>query len=391
VNVESERAGRCVAVDGGNPWEYHAFVPHALPPAAPELHCADELLGWDRRALLALGRLDGMAKLLPNPDLFLYMHVRKEAVLSSQIEGTQSSLSDLLMHEDAATPSVPLADVEEVSRYVAAANRGQLLLQKLPLSSRLLTEVHATLLTGARGSDKTPGELRRSQNWIGGSGPSNALFVPPPVDEVAACMHALELFVHAETPQFSAIVKAALVHAQFETIHPFLDGNGRLGRLLISLSLMHDAIIHAPVFYPSLYFKQHRTAYYEHLQRVRTHGEWEPWVLFFVRGIALSAEAAEAALTAVHQLFMRDRAKIEALPDRNVANVLRAFDYARHKAVLSVGPASQAMRVTAPTVAAAIAPLLALNILREATGKQRDRRYVYTEYIQLLSDERPLA
>jgi Fic family protein len=385
----AERAGRFVVQDHGKPSEFRAFVPRPLPPHPP-LVLTDEFHEWDRRAYAGLGRLSGITRVLPNLHLFLYMHVRKEAVLSSQIEGTQSSLSDLLLYEHEGAPAVPIDDVEEVSCYVAAAVRAVSLLKTLPLSMRLLKEVHGALLNGARGGDKTPGEIRTSQNWIGGTKPGDALFVPPPVRELADALSHLEKFLHDEPTRTPTLIKAALAHAQFETIHPFLDGNGRLGRLLITLVLMNERLIDTPVFYPSLFLKQNRTEYYERLQRVRTHGEWEAWLLFFVRGVALVSEAACLTVEATLALFERDRAKVMSGRGRNLANVLRVYDYAREKAVVAVPETQRALSISQPTVNSAINALQELGILREMTGKLRDRRYVYAEYVNLMSDERPL-
>jgi Fic family protein len=328
---------------------------------------------------------------LPDPDLFLYMNVRKEAVLSSQIEGTQSSLSDLLLHEHHAAPHVPTDDVKEVSRYVAATLHSVERLRTLPLSMRLIKEAHGVLLRDARGSDKTPGEVRRSQNWIGGSMPGNAVFVPPPHELLGEVLGSLENFIHTERAHLSSVFKAGLVHAQFETIHPFLDGNGRVGRLLVPLVLMHEGLIDAPIFYLSLYFKQHRDQYYEKLQRIRTHGEWEAWLHFFTRGVALVAEAAASTIANVHALFERDRSRITLTADRTAATLLRLFDYAKLKAVLAVPEVAVALNVTQPTVNAAIKKLVELGIVREVTGKQRDRRYMYTAYVDMLSEERELS
>jgi Fic family protein len=384
--LHSDRGGHLATQSGGSASEYKAFVPKPLPPA---IVVSDELTMWDRRAHANLGLLRGITRVLPNPELFLYMYVRKEAVLSSQIEGTQSSLSDLLMFEHASAPTVPEHDVREVSRYVAAAGLSVELLQRLPLSMRLLREVHAVLLTDARGNDKTPGEIRTSQNWIGGSKPGDALFVPPPHEVVLDCLGSLEHFIHREDEHLSPIFKAGLVHAQFETIHPFLDGNGRLGRLLIPLVLMHEGVLDAPVFYPSLYFKERRQEYYERLQQTRTHGAWEDWLLFFVKGIAIAAETAATTVAAAHALFERDRQRIAALGERNVANTLRIFDHVRERAVISVPDICVALSLSPPTVNSAVKSLQILNIVREVTGKARDRRYMYDAYVKILSDDPP--
>jgi Fic family protein len=262
----------------------------------------------------ALGRLDGLASILPDPSLFIYFNVRKEAVLSSQIEGTQSSLSDLLLFESEEVPGVPIEDVQEVSNYVAAMNHGLRRLQEgFPLSLRLIREIHKVLLARGRGSDKHPGEFRTSQNWIGGTRPGNAAFVPPPPERVTECMGALETFLHRESPDLPLLIKAAMAHVQFETIHPFLDGNGRLGRLLITFLLHIAGAIREPILYLSLYFKTHRQQYYELLNSVRTTGDWETWLEFFLNGVKeTSAQAAQSA-HAILTLLEQDRGRITGL------------------------------------------------------------------------------
>ncbi len=269
-----------------------AFVPAPLPPRPP-IDWTPELSSKFDQALLALGRLDSVSTLLPDTSLFLYMYVRKEAVLSSMIEGTQSSLSDLLLFELDQEPGVPLDDVREVSNYVAALDHGLRLLEEgLPLSLRLFREIHGVLLTKGRGSNQTPGEFRRSQNWIGGTRPGNAAFVPPPAEEVLECMSKLELFLHDQPEPTPVLLKAALAHVQFETIHPFLDGNGRLGRLLIALLLCEQKVLREPMLYLSLYFKTHRQYYYELLNNVRMTGDWEAWLDFFAEAVIVTATQA---------------------------------------------------------------------------------------------------
>src|SRR3954453_2361724 len=292
----SERAGRTVAVQTG-PDGYSAFVPAALPPDPP-LRIEPATQALLDEANQALGRLDAVTVLLPDPGQFLYSYIRKEAVLSSQIEGTQSSLSDLLLFENEAVPGVPLDDVEETVNYVTAMNHGLRRIDsgELPMSNRLLREVHALLIDGVRGGEKAPGEFRRTQNWLGGTRPGNARFVPPPPSEVAAAMSDLEKFLHDVPEPTPILVKAALAHVQFETIHPFLDGNGRVGRLLITLLLCSEKVLQHPLLYLSLYLKQNRDAYYDHLQRVRTHGAWEAWLEFFLEGvISVASSATEMA------------------------------------------------------------------------------------------------
>ncbi len=289
-----------------------AFVPNPLPPDPPI-----RLTGQDQdlieKANRALGRLDGITTLLPDVSLFLYFYVRKEAVLSSQIEGTQSSFSDLLLHEEDLAPGVPLDDVQEVSNYVAALNHGLKRLREdsFPLSLRLIREVHQVLLAKGRGSDKTPGEFRRSQNWLGGTRPGNARFVPPPPDRVAACMDNLEKFLHDQPQRTPVLIKAALAHVQFETIHPFLDGNGRLGRLLVTLILCAQDALTQPLLYLSLFFKQHRQEYYDRLDAVRLKGDWLGWLRFFLEGVQQTARQATDTAGQILRLFDEDRRKVE--------------------------------------------------------------------------------
>ena len=290
-----------------------AFVPAPLPPDPPISWSAELREAFDR-ALLALGRLDSVSSLLPDTHLFLYTYVRKEAVLSSQIEGTQSSLSDLLLYELQEAPGVPLDDVAEVSSYVAALEHGlQRVRGGFPISNRLLCEVHGVLLSKGRGADKQPGEFRRSQNWIGGTRPGNASFVPPPPQRVADCMAELERFIHDQPERTSSLLKAALAHVQFETIHPFLDGNGRVGRLLITLLLCVEGILREPLLYLSLYLKEHRQQYYELLDVVRRDGDWERWLAFFAEAVAHTATGAVETARELAELFRKDREKLAEL------------------------------------------------------------------------------
>src|ERR1039457_3145689 len=307
---QSQRLGRYIVKAYGEE-SVKAFVPPPLPPNPPlRLETLQRLL---EQANQSLGRLDGLASVLPNLSLFIYAYVRKEAVLSSQIEGTQSSLSDLLLFENDEAPGVPLHDVLEVSNYVAALNHGlDRLRAGFPLSLRLVREIHGVLLSKGRGSDKQSGEFRQSQNWIGGARPGTAAFVPPPPDLVLDCMNALELFLHEERTDLPLLIKAGLVHVQFETIHPFLDGNGRLGRLLITFLLCATGVLREPILYLSLYFKQHRSAYYDLLDRVRAKGEWEAWLEFFLTGVRDTAEQAATAARRILTVFEDHHRKIEA-------------------------------------------------------------------------------
>jgi Fic family protein len=338
------------------------------------------------RANQALGRLDGLASILPDLPLFIYAYIRKEAVLSSQIEGTQSSLSDLLLFENDEAPGVPLADVQEVSNYVAALNHGLVRLRGgFPVSLRLIREIHEVLLSKGRGSGKQPGEFRRSQNWIGGTRPGNAAFVPPPPELVMECMGHLERFLHEERPEMPLLVKVALVHVQFETIHPFLDGNGRLGRLLITFLLCAGGALREPILYLSLFFKKNRPAYYELLDRVRASGDWEAWLDFFLTGVTTTADQAVSAARRIRTLLDEDRGKIESL-GRSAASVLRVFQHAQTTPILSIGGAATRTCISFPTVASAVERLRRLGILREITGKRRERFFVYQRYLAILNE-----
>ncbi len=361
-----------------------AFVPNPLPPDPP-IQLADQDHDLIEKANRALGRLDGITTLLPDVSLFLYFYVRKEAVLSSQIEGTQSSFSDLLLHEEDLAPGVPLDDVQEVSNYVAAMNHGLKRLREdnFPLSLRLIREVHKVLLAQGRGSDKTPGEFRRSQNWLGGTRPGNARFVPPPPDRVAACMSDLEKFLHDQTQRTPVLLKAALAHVQFETIHPFVDGNGRLGRLLITLILCAQDALTQPLLYLSLFFKQHRQEYYDRLDAVRVQGDWLGWLRFFLEGVQQTARQATDTAGQILRLFDEDRHKVEAL-GRKAGSAQRVLDQLRRHPITTIPNAAAQLHLTAPTVRSAVESLETLRIVREITGKQRDRIYLYDQYVRIL-------
>jgi len=362
-----------------------AFLPPPLPPV-PALEITAERQELLEKANRSLGRLDGVASVFPDPGLFLYMYVRKEALLSSQIEGTQSSLSDLLLFESKELPGVPIDDVEEVSQYVAAMNHG---LKRLhggfPLSLRLLREVHKTMLSTGRGSNKAPGEFRTSQNWIGGSRPGDAAFVPPPPHRVVECMGLLEKFLHDDPVTTPLLIKAALAHVQFETIHPFLDGNGRVGRLLITLLLCAEGALAQPMLYLSLFFKKHRDRYYGLLQRVRTKGAWEEWLDFFLHGVIDTAEQAVHTAQRMLDLFRADRARIEKL-GRPAPSALRLHHAFQEMAILSIPGASKRVGLSQPTITAAMANLAKLGIVRETTGRKRRKLYVYDAYLKVLSE-----
>ncbi len=361
----------------------NAYLPPPLPPVPPlELQT---LVAAVESANRELGRLDGVATVLPSTNLFIWMYVRKEALLSSQIEGTQSSLSDLLLFENEETPSVPLDDVREVSNYVAAMEHGlERLKGGFPLSLRLIREMHDKLLASGRGAGKQPGEFRSSQNWIGGTRPGNALFVPPPPDQVAQCMGALELFLH-QRDTYPVLIRAALAHVQFETIHPFLDGNGRLGRLLITLMLCEDGALTQPTLYLSLFLKQHRQRYYELLQTVRTTGDWEAWLAFFLEGVASTSRQGFTTAQSLIALFRDHEAEIAKL-GRAATMALRLHAELKRTPVMSVKLAAERLGISQPTIQAALTHLERLGIAREITGRQWGRLYSYHRYLAILDE-----
>ena len=362
-----------------------AFVPAPLPPV-PAIDWTPELRDAFDRALLALGRLDSVSRLLPDTSLFLYTYVRKEAVLSSQIEGTQSSLADLLLFELDETPGVPLDDVQEVSNYVAALNHGlERLRSGFPLSLRLVREIHGVLLAKGRGSDRAPGEFRRSQNWIGGTRPGNAAFVPPPPDAVVECMGQLELFLQDQPVRTPVLLKAALAHVQFETIHPFLDGNGRVGRLLITLLLWAEQVLREPLLYLSLYFRTHRQVYYDLLNGVRRNGDWEAWLAFFAEAVRETAEQAVNAADRLVALAGRDRGRIGDL-GRAAGSALRVHHELLQRPIRSANSIGQATGLSPATVNAALVQLERLGIVKELTGRRRNRLFGYSEYIGIISE-----
>ena len=374
------RAGTFVTQTKG----YKAFIPTPLPPQ-PTIQINEDLTFLLGQAVLAVGRLSGLASIIPDPDLFVYLYVRKEALLSSQIEGTQCSLEDILNTEkepisDVSSPH----DIEEVSNYVKAMNQGLIRLQTLPVSTRLIKEIHMILMEGVRGSNKTPGEFRRSQNWIGRPGATltNADFVPPPPEDVNQHMSELEKFVHS-TDRISPLIKVALIHAQFETIHPFLDGNGRLGRLLITYLLVHWKVLEKPLLYISYYFKAHRTEYYARLMDIRLHGDWESWIQFFLKAVQESAEMGVESATQIHMLMIRDRKRIQTADVS--ATTLLAWDQLCREPILTNALLVKRLSSSKPTVQRAIDHLLTLGIITEISGKQRHRRYAYQAYLEILT------
>ena len=362
-----------------------AFVPNSLPPA-PAVEVSPQLQQIIDNAMHALGGLDFAAGSLPDIPLFLYMYVRKEAVLSSQIEGTQSSLSDLLLFEADGTPDVSIDDVREIANYVAAIDHGIARLREgFPLSLRLLNEIHGILLSKGRGSDKTPGEFRRSQNWIGGDRPGNAAFVPPPPDVLIECMGALEKFLHDDPVKTPVLMKAALAHVQFETIHPYLDGNGRLGRLLITLILCAEGVLSEPLLYLSLHFKRNRQTYYDLLQIVRSTGNWEAWVEFFMTAVLETARQALTTIQTISALVNGHRRQIESL-GKAASSALQVHHAMIRKPFITIQQAAEKTNLSFPSVNGAMKHLEDLGIAREISGKTRNRLYAYSEYIDLLKD-----
>ena len=374
-----KRVGRTPA--GGE--MVRAFVPAPLPPTPP-IDILTLLPKWSA-AERALGRLDGITVLLPRQELFLYMYVRKEAVLSSQIEGTQSTLSDLLRFETEAQSGQPIDDIREVSNYVDAMKYGMERLKEFPLSLRLIRELHERLLRSGRGGTKNPGEFRRSQNWIGGTRPGNALFVPPPVGELDACLDAFERFMHEEESRLPPLIKAGLLHVQFETLHPFLDGNGRIGRLLMTLYLCVHDVLRTPLLYLSLYLKTHRTDYYRLLQEVRERGAWEAWLEFFLDGVTETANQAFDAATRIVNLFKRDRDRITAESDR-AGSVLWVHELLQQNPFVTSNALVERTGLTAPTINAALADLRRLRIVDEVTGRKRGRVFGYLAYLDILNE-----
>ena len=367
--------------------QVRAFVPIPLPPE-PTLVLDGSLQQAFESALLALGRLDSVTRFLPNKELFLYTYVRKEAVLSSQIEGTQSSLSDLLLYEQAQAPGTPLDDVVEVSNYVAALEHGlQRLREGFPLSNRLIREIHGVLLSQGRGRDKSPGEFRHSQNWIGGSRPGNAVYVPPPHTALPDCMAALERFLHATDDGIPVLLRAGLMHVQFETIHPFLDGNGRVGRLLITLLLCHAGVLGEPLLYLSLYFKQHRATYYDLLDQVRRTGDWEAWLAFFLEGVRQTAEAAVSTAQRLDRIFQDDRDRIEKDAGRRAGSTLRIHAALMAQPLLSLSSAARNAQLSFRAAGLAMDLLVKQGVAREITGRRRNRLFAYDRYLSILNED----
>jgi len=361
-----------------------AFVPAPLPPEPP-IEWSPELLSAFDSALIALGRLDSASTMLPSTSLFLYMYVRKEAVFSSMIEGTQSSLSDLLLYEIAQEPGVPLADVREVSNYVAALDHGlKRLNEGFPLSIRLIREMHGILLAEGRGQHADPGELRRSQNWIGGTRPGNAYFVPPPADHVLECLGDLEKFLHDMPQATPPLLKAALAHVQFETIHPFLDGNGRLGRLLITLILCEQRVLREPLLYLSLYFKEHRQYYYDLLNSVRVTGDWEAWLMFFAEAVAATASQGVESITKLAKMAETDKAIIAELR-RAASSAEQVHAAMLERPIVTAAWLADKTGLTVATINKSLVHLEKMHIVRQLNDSKRNRLFAYGQYLDILN------
>ena len=359
-----------------------AFIPNSLPPS-PALAIAGDLQKKLDESSYLLGKLDGAADLLPDVGIFLYMFIRKEAVLSSQIEGTQSSLSDLLLFELKEKHGVPVDDVQEVSNYVAAMTYGLKRLEEgFPLSLRLLREIHAELLAKGRGSSKNPGEFRHSQNWIGGTRPGNAFFVPPPPEEAVRCMGELEKFLHDEN--IPLLVKAALSHVQFETIHPFLDGNGRVGRLLITLLLCDGGMLKQPLLYLSYYFKSHRQYYYDLLNGVRENGDWERWLDFFLDAAIETSRGSHEIILSLHNQIQSDREKIATL-GRAATSALAVHQAMLRHPITDIAKLKELTGLTNATIGSALARLLDFGLIEEITGNKRNRFFRYSKYLESMN------
>ena len=383
MHVKTRKTGRYVTVSIKDE-PFKAFVPDALPPRPP-IVMDPTLERLHGEAQLALGRLDGIVSLLPAPEQFLYAYVRKEAVASSQIEGTQSSLSDLLAYEITAAQGIPVEDVREVSDCVAAYEHAdKRMTGGFPLSLRLICEAHKKLLARGRGKDQSPGQFRRSQNWIGGSRPGNARFVPPPADEVLKCMGELEKFLHNKTFKTPPLIKAALAHVQFETIHPFLDGNGRVGRLLIPLILRQECVLQYPLLHLSLFFKEHRARYYELLQEVRLKGHWESWLDFFFQGVRDVAERTASDIQQALAIFEKDRIRIAQL-GRSARSCMLIQEQMRAQPITSIAAITASTKLTPTTVAASLAKLAKIGIVKEITGGRYGRLYAYDGYLKILA------
>lgn len=376
--MASTRAGHYERQPGG----YLAFIPKPVPPEDLRIDSAIQAL--TSTADLALGRLDGAVRVIPDPDLFVLQYVRREAVLSSQIEGTHASLMDVLEFEAQMEVAEKRVDIAEIINYIAAMNHGLDRLSEIPLSRRLLCEVQAVLMKDVRGGEphNTPGEFRRSQNWIGGGSPATARFLPPPHELVDDTFANLERFLHDPDPM-PPLIKAGIAHAQFETIHPFLDGNGRAGRLLITFWLVDQGILRKPLLYTSLYFKEHREEYVERLQAIRDEGAWEDWLAFFLDGIAQVADEATETATRILELRERDRTRVGLSLGRRAGSALSLLDELFKRPVITARRVESLLRVSQPTASALVGDLERVGVLHELTGKKRNRVFGYREYLNL--------
>jgi cell filamentation protein, protein adenylyltransferase len=365
---------------------YEAFVPNNLPPK-PSIVFDEELQSLLSKADRALGRLDGSVQSLPNPDLFVFMYVRKEAVLSSQIEGTQASLGDILEVEAQIFDPKRPNDTDEILNYVGAMNYGLRRLEQLPMSLRLIREIHERLMQGVRGQHATPGEFRTTQNWIGpqGSGINDATFVPPPPHELNGLLGALETYIHSDD-QLPLLIRIGLIHAQFETLHPFLDGNGRMGRLLIAFTLCQQTVLQKPVLYLSHYLKRHRSAYYDRLQEIRTSGDWESWLKFFLQGVAEVANEATETARMIVKLREQHREKLIGNLGRGAANGLRFLESLYQRPIFTVANVSELLKVSPQAANNLTERLVRLELVREITGNQRNRVFRYDPYVALFTD-----
>lgn len=364
-----------------------AFIPHPLPPSQPKISISGDLAAQLQTAETNLASLESASRMVPSLEWFVYAFVRKEAVISSQIEGTQASLDDLLASEADAPSTAPPEHIEEICNYLEALSyaRGQLRRKAgLPLSIRLLNGAHKRLMSGTRGRNRQPGKIRRSQNWIGGTRPGNARFVPPPPHRLAELLGQLENYLHTRDP-LSPLIRSGLAHAQFETLHPYLDGNGRLGRLLIALCLEDWGLLSEPLLYLSLYFKRHQSEYYTRLDAIRTQGDWEGWLAYFLEGVAVIAGESLALIGSLFDVQTRDRSLYLASGSPTVAGV-RLFESLPQHPLVTVKSAVEICNATKPTAAKAIASLCDAGILKEITGRGRDRTYAYTEYLDLIRE-----
>jgi len=376
-----QRAGMFRKQPGG----FKAFVPATFPPTDLRL---DVLADQMERATFALGRLVGSAEVLPDPDLFVFMYVRREAVLSSQIEGTEASLVDLLEYEAQLERGDRRIDVREITNYIAALRYGLDRVSDLPLSLRLIREIHQELMTGVRGGEpsKTPGEFRRSQNWIGGPSPRTARFVPPPVEEMYACLYELEAFLHADS-ELPILIRVALAHAHFETVHPFLDGNGRVGRLLITFMLVHEKVLSEPILYLSIFFKRYRQDYYDRLQAIREKGDWEGWLAFFLEGVATVSTEATATARQIVTLREETRVEISQKLGRRTGSALDLLEALFRHPIVDVKRVKQVTRLSQPAANALTNAMADVGILREVTGRKTYRVFAFDRYLDLFQEK----